>query len=321
MNMTQGCTAILILTYNTSADTINCIRSIEAYNTAPIKFIVIDNGSTDKKEVNLLDSFFSESGRPYIRLEDSSTPTGELSYYTFLASSKNDGYARGNNKGLNLAYGDPSIQNILVLNSDILFTEDILPFLLQFQRRQADCGLVTPLVVSRKGAVDHCCARIVPTNWEIIRHFGFFNRDFFHMLSKAVRRQKILLNNPELKELASFSVDFPSGACMLIDKELFREIGGFDPGTFLYYEEMILCKKLQTVSRTSFCVPSVKCTHLGAGSTQNQNSRFLQRCNLESADLYLSRYGHLTFVQKLVWYLVKGAWRLKFIVTDTPIKG
>ena len=138
------------------------------------------------------------------------------------------------------------------------------------------------------------------------------------MLSHANKRQKILLNHPELKEEASFPVEFPSGACMLIDKDLFREIGGFDAETFLYYEEMILYKKLQAVSRTNYCVPAVKCTHLGAGATQNQNSRFLQRCNLDSADHYLSRYGHMTLTQRLEWSLVKGLWRLKFKVTDTP---
>ena len=319
--MLQDCTAILILTYNGSTDTINCIRSVEACHSTPVKYIVVDNGSPDREEVDRLDRFFAQSGQSYRRWNDGNLPDEELPYYSFLASNSNDGYARGNNKGLRLAWEDASIRNILVLNNDILFTEDILSPLLQFQRQQADCGLVTPLVVSRRGNVDHCCARKVPTNWEIIRHFGYFYRDYRHKLSNADRRQKILLNHPELKEQASFPVDFPSGACMLIDKELFREIGGFDPDTFLYYEEMILYKKLQAVSRTNSCVPSVKCTHLGASATQNQNSRFLQRCNLESADHYLSRYGHPTPAQRLVWSLVKGLWLLKFRVTDTPKKS
>ena len=119
MNMTQGCTAILILTYNTSADTINCIRSIEACNTAPVKYIVVDNGSQDKAEAEKLDEFFSRSGRSYRRWSDSDTPEGELPYYSFLASQSNDGYARGNNKGSQLAFADPvvsqqTIQDIIL---------------------------------------------------------------------------------------------------------------------------------------------------------------------------------------------------------------
>lgn len=319
--MTQDCTAILILTYNTSNDTIQCIRSIEDCNSAPVKFIVVDNGSPDRAEVEKLDAFFSRSGHDYHQWSDADTPEGELPHYSFLASQNNDGYARGNNKGLRLTYADPTISQVLILNSDIIFTEDILPTLLDFQRNNADSGLITPLIVSRKGTVDHCCARRMPTNWEIIRVFGFFNRDYHHRLSQADKRQKILINSPELAQLPSFPVDVPSGACMLIQKDLFRQIGDFDPATFLYYEENILYQKLRTVSRTNYCVPTVRCTHLGAGSTQTQNSRFLQRCNLESADYYLTKYGHMTLSQRLAWTLVKGLWHLKFKITDTPKKS
>ena len=314
--MTQGFTAILILTYNTSTDTINCIRSIEACNTAPIKYIVVDNGSPDLEEVERLDRFFSQSGKTYLRLADSDKPGNELPYFTLLASSVNDGYARGNNKGLNLAYDDPSIENILVLNSDILFTEDILPTLIGFQQKQLDCGFITPLVISRKGEVDHCCARKALTNWDIIQIFVLFDRDCFRILSLIFRRQRLLLNNPDLINSPSFPIDLPSGACMFINKNLFRDIGSFDPGTFLYYEENILHKKIQAVSRNSYCVPAVRCTHLGAGSTHTIHNRFLQQCNLDSADYYLTHYGKMSPLQRFVWSLAKAAWRLRFKITE-----
>lgn len=319
--MSQGCTAILILTYKSSTDTINCIRSIENCNSAPVKYIVVDNGSPDLEEVERLNRFFAQSGKTYLRLSDSDKPESKLPYFTFLASSANDGYARGNNKGLRLAVRDSSIENILVLNSDVLFTEDILPALLRVQQEKPDCGLVTPLIFSRRGTIDHCCARNAPTNWEVILPFLLFNRNRFQLLSNADKRQKILKCNPALVEQPIFPVDMPSGACMLIDKALFLDLGGFDPATFLYYEELILHKKLQAVSRTNYCVPSVKCTHLGARTTEHSPSRFLQRCNLESADHYLSHYAHPSFPQRLVWAFVKGLWLLKFSIIKTPHKG
>ena len=240
MNMTQDCTAILILTYNTSTDTINCIRSIEACHSTPVKYIIVDNGSPNREEIERIERFVAQSGQSYRRWSDEDIPQEELPYFSLLASNSNDGYARGNNKGLRLAWGDATIRNILVLNNDILFTEDILPTLLSFQRKQADCGLVTPLIVSRRGTIDHCCARRIPTNWEIIRLFAFFHRDLFHMLSRANKRQKILLSHPELIEEVSFPIDFPSGACMLIEKDLFREIDTLEL-TLNYYE--LFCGK------------------------------------------------------------------------------
>ena len=310
-------TAILILNYNTASDTKSCIQSIEAHNSAPIKYIVVDNGSPNKENVDQLDSFFRHSAKTYLKLTDKESPVQPLPYYTFITSEHNDGYAKGNNKGLSFAYADASVDSILILNSDILFTEDILPPLLQFQQQNAGCGLITPLIVSQKGEIDHCCARKTQSNWEVIRLFGFFNRDFFHLLSRADKRQKILKSNPLLIEQPSFPIDIPSGACMLIAKDLFRQIGGFDPGTFLYYEENILYKKLEAASRTSYCVPTIKCIHLGAGATRNTSSRFLQRCNLESAYLYLSKYGHLSYPQRLIWLIVKGLWLMKFRITDS----
>ena len=302
-------TAILILNYNTASDTVACIQSIEAHNSAPVKFIVVDNGSTDKEGIRRLDDFFTQSQKGYLRLADKDTPTTELPYFTFLVSSRNEGYARGNNKGLRLANEDPSIQNILILNSDVLFSEDILPTLSLFQAGQKDCGLVTPLVMSRRGAIDHCCARKAPTNWDIILPFLLFNRNKFHLLSKMDERLKILKAHPELKTRPVFPVEIPSGACMMIDKKLFHEIGNFDPNTFLYYEELILYKKIKRVGRINYCVPGVQCTHLGAESTVQLSSTFLKKCNLDSADYYLRNYGRLSLTQSLTWGLVKRMWK------------
>ena len=39
-------TALIILNFNNYKDTINCIESVEKYNTAPIKLIIVDNAST-----------------------------------------------------------------------------------------------------------------------------------------------------------------------------------------------------------------------------------------------------------------------------------
>lgn len=315
--MEGNTTAILILNYNCASETMDCIQSIEACNTAPVKYIVVDNASSKPGETDLLDQFFSQSNRSYRRFSDFDKPEKDLPYFTLVCSHKNVGYAQGNNKGLAFAYEDPSIRNILILNSDILFSEDIIPTLIRCQQQRDDAGLITPLIVSRKGSIDHCCARNNLSNWDIILLFALFHRNPFGMLSPIFRRQRILHNKPELTEKPFFPVELASGACMLIDKALFQRIGGFDPNTFLYYEENILFKKLQSVSRINYCVPSVKCTHLGAGSTQQSPSAFLQRCNLDSAGYYLTHYGQMSVLQRIAWPVVKGAWRLKFMIKET----
>lgn len=307
-------TAIVILNYNTASDTIGCIQSIEAYNTAPIKYIVVDNGSSDKEGIRLIDEFFNNSQKSYLKLYDTDSHPQSLPYFCFLVSSRNDGYAKGNNKGLDLAYSDNSIQNILILNSDVLFCEDIIPTLVHTQDSIDKCGLTTPLVLSRRGTIDHCCARKAPTNWQIIIPFLFFHRNWFKYISKADEKQKILRNHPDLVKESLFPIDIPSGACMMIKKDVLQSLDSFDSRTFLYYEENILEKKTRKAGLVNYCIPTVKCIHLGANSTMQLSSIFLQKCSFNSADHYLRNYGQLTLIQSAIWAFVRALWNFKFLL-------
>ena len=104
-------TAVIILNYNNYYDTINCIKSIEEYNTALVKYIIVDNGSSQKDVISDLNNYFLENFKDNYRLfsyeEDS--PVKTLSYVSFVVSKNNSGYAQGNNKGLEYAYADEEI--------------------------------------------------------------------------------------------------------------------------------------------------------------------------------------------------------------------
>ena len=53
-------TALIILNYNNYEDTINCIKSVEQYNTAPIKYVIVDNGSTRHECIAKLSGFLAK---------------------------------------------------------------------------------------------------------------------------------------------------------------------------------------------------------------------------------------------------------------------
>ena len=72
-----------------------------------------------------------------------------LPYISLLLSSENDGYARGNNKGLKLAETDPEVTDVLILNNDILFVQDIIPSLLDYYYKLPDAGIVSPLLCKK----------------------------------------------------------------------------------------------------------------------------------------------------------------------------
>lgn len=317
-------TGILILNFNNSAATVNCIDSIEQHNTASVKYIVVDNGSTKEGTVSTLDGYFKERfGGSYGTFAPGQKPEGPLPKVSFLLNPTNAGYAVGNNIGLELACKDSEIDGILLLNNDILFVEDILPTLIEDAATVERCGLITPLLLNRTGKeIDDSCARKFAGNWNLMVPFLLHRRDWFGWITKANERRKLLTIRPELaRENGPFPIDYPSGSCLYIPKETFREVGGFDPETFLYYEEIILYKKLKALGCQCYCDPRIRVIHLGGNSTRMSNKAFLQRCNLESADVYFRKYGDCSLAQKAVWELTKATWRLRLHLKEKRAKA
>ena len=171
---------IIILNYNNWEDTVNCIKSVEKYNTAEVKYIVIDNGSTREGTVEALDKYLAKTFKNNYRKMTENENVEILSYMTFLVSPTNDGYARGNNKGLRLAYKDSEIDELLILNNDILFIQDIIPLLLRKKKKTDNCGIISPILYEGdKTTIDYNCARRSVNPWVLIHAYIFFYRDFF----------------------------------------------------------------------------------------------------------------------------------------------
>lgn len=292
--------ALIILNYNNWEDTINCIESVERYNTAAIKYIVVDNGSTREGAPQALDRYLKERfTEQYCKVEEREVGATRLNRITFLASKVNDGYARGNNKGLKLAYGDDEINKVMILNNDVLFVEDIIPRLVQLQQEITGCAIISPILYKKDlEAIDYNCARRNHTDWEIINTYLLWYRDLFGYISRTTRKRLMLKENPDLMRLPFFEIELPSGSCMLIDKALLREIGGFDPNTFLYFEENILYKKIQNAGKKNYLVPTLKCIHLGASSTSKSSHPHMVKSGMNSAAYYLRTYCQLNMAQR-----------------------
>lgn len=299
---TKHCTGILILNYNNWEDTINCIMSVEKYNTAGIKYIVIDNGSTNKESVERINHFLLKTfGGDYKRVAPGRKYKC-LPRVSFCANPKNMGYAQGNNIGLDLAYEDEDIDEILVLNNDILFVQDIIPKLREKIYTIPDCGIVSPVLYT-KGLeqIDYNCARHELNPWELIVAYLFMYKDVCGVLSSFQRKQHFLIGNEDMLNNEIIKIELPSGSCMLFKKEIMRGLNSFDPNTFLYYEEDILHQKLKSVHLNNYLVTCCKCIHLGASSTSKTPSAFALSCQFSSSIYYIKKYVKLSFVQSVLF--------------------
>jgi Predicted glycosyltransferases len=312
-------TSLLILNFNNVKDTINCIESIETFNTAPIKYIVVDNGSSKSGVVEDLHSYFEK--RFYGRYSKYDYETEEkpskLPYLSYVVSKTNDGYARGNNKGLEYAYVDDEINNVLIINNDVLFVQDIIPQLSKALDDIKDCAVLSPLLLKKDGvSIDYNCARLSPSVWQVLMPYFFMYKDFAGVLTRRKKELQILRNNPMLVAESIVPIELPSGSCMMIDKKLMKQVGGFDLNTFLYFEENILFEKFLKLGKKSYLIPKLKCIHLGASTTKKNASTFTLKAGIDSSRYYLENYCHLNVFQRIVMSISYFNMKVKLVIID-----
>jgi hypothetical protein len=94
-------------------------------------------------------------------------------------------------------------------------------------------------------------------------------------------------------------VDYVEGACLLVRREAYEQVGGLDEGYFMYAEEVDWCYAMREKGWQVWYQPAAKVIHLGGGSSHN---RRIQR----EADLYRSR---VRFFRK--HYGDRAAWMFK----------
>lgn len=299
---TDSLTAIIILSYNNSEDTINCIRSVCSHNSAPVCFIVVDNGSSKPHAVKRLTIGMESIFGNKLKIIKQNDSISRLPEALLIIADRNAGYAQGNNIGLDAIKSFPEIEHILILNNDILFTSDIIPGLIHAADEAPSCAIVSPLLFGPDGTtIDYNCAR------KAVRLRDLVRQNFCHYIYRALRKNDedfstsrfILHQNPQSSEIVE--IELPSGSCMLIKHSLFKQIEGFDPNTFLYYEEDILHRKFQKLGLKSYLDPSQSCIHLGAGSTKHEPSEKMLRADRQSQKYFVENYLKPGKIAKFVY--------------------
>lgn len=283
---------IVILNYNNIEDTLNCVKSIKQYNTYPIKIVIVDNGSSQSDIVKRLDYSLSKMFDGEYELIREGEKRYSLKHVTLLVSIINSGYAQGNNKGLELLYEDSSVTEILILNSDILFVDDIIGKLVSDLNKLEKAAIISPILYKKNmEGIDYNCARKAIPLSDLFIAYMFLFKDWFGILSKRSAKRNVLKTMGHDCHEKVVEIELPSGSCMLIRKDLFHDIGFFDPNTFLYNEENILWVKINRLGYKNYLDTSLKCIHLGATTTNSKvPSMFLLNCSLQSNHYYLTNY-------------------------------
>ena len=287
-------TGIVILNYNNATDTIACLRSLYATTAAEkMRVIVVDNGSR-KEVVEALEGFVS-----------SFVPSVIL-----LCLPKNLGYACGNNEGCKLLYADPEVDYIAILNNDTIVLEDFVTPLRATIESNTDAALISPLLLRADGkTIEYNCARRAAKLSEIFTRWALLHRNSFGILSRTDHRSFML---PEKITGQTIPVELISGSCFMVRKSLFESLGGFDSGTFLYYEENILWEKIRRRGLKNYLDCSVRLIHLGAATTSTQvKSIFVAKCLVDSTRYFIRHFTNAGILYRVAIAPFYGLFLLK----------
>jgi GT2 family glycosyltransferase len=194
-----------------------------------------------------------------------------------IRSPRNEGYGRGNNLGIRAA----DAEYVLVVNPDVVLEPGAAAALLAAAERYPEAGMLAPRIVEPDG------------------RFFYQPRS---LLAPYLTNPKGARRPPE----GDACVPFLSGACFMMRRSLFLELGGFDPEIFLFYEDDDLCRRVADAGCALVHVHGATARHgRGASSAKRPGHTFRVRWHLAWSRAYAARKWDLP--SEAPWTLLVNA--------------
>lgn len=229
--------SIIIVNYKNYELTIKCINSvIHSLNEIDYEIIVIDNDSPNESFEEIKDSFIQNEKVRAIKNE------------------KNSGFGSANNLGVTLSKG----KYVLFLNPDIIVLKNAINKMMNLLKQDKEIGLLSGKLLNDDYTIQYSCRRILP-----LIDFLICRTPLSKFISKKKKSEinSIYLmkdyNHNEIRE-----VDWVMGACMLMERSFFENIGGFSEEYFMYFEDVDLCYKVKVNSKKVIYFPEAEMIHL-----------------------------------------------------------
>ncbi len=254
--------SLVIVSYNVQEPLRACLQSAAAAaaeSGLQVETIVVDNASADGSAAMV---------------------EAEFGGVTLLRNAANEGYGAACNRGAGASSGE----TLVFLNADVELVGGALPELRSVLQDGAGVGLAGPAVLDAAGQL-HRSARRFPSPHGWLLDGTLFER---------WRGTRWLLAGyrPAMEPGRPARVDWVEGACLAVRREAFDAIGGFDPGYFMYCEELDICRRLYARGWSVAYAPAALVTHQGGASAglaaAINRARFL-RSKVRYADRTWSR--------------------------------
>lgn len=222
--------SVVTVTYCSCNEIPSCIGSL-LEQPVPVEIFLVDNASPDDT-AQVVTSYAKQFDNIHA-----------------ILNKDNIGLAAANNLPLGKCQGD----YVLILNPDTLLRNDTLSHLVTFLDRNPDVAIVGPKNVYEDGTPHSSFHRHWGLGhilmWRILPYR--FTRSLYNGFSSYKRQDKL----------------FVSGACLMIRRNTFERIGGYDPEYFLTVEDACdLCIRAQKTGGRVVFLPEAEVVHLGGRS-------------------------------------------------------
>jgi GT2 family glycosyltransferase len=213
--------SIIIPTWNTAAVTLTCVQTIKKYLPGFPYEIIIFDNGST---------------------DDTANTFSQLSGIKYLRHSTNLGFAKANNLAVTQSHG----QYLLFLNSDMELIDNSLLKWFQFHLSCPEIGLSGPMFLNPDLTPQ---PSVFPpqTIANAFRQFILGQKDTYSKYLPA-------LNAPQ-------SVWAISGGALLINKDLFVKLGGWNEKYYFYFEDLDLCRLVHQYQLSVYFFPQCRLIH------------------------------------------------------------
>ncbi len=266
--------SIVIVNYNVKSSLKKCLESIfKCEKDTELEVTVVDNNSKDKSQEMLKRDF------PQVKL---------------IENKRNLGFSAGCNQGIRESRG----RYILLLNPDTQFTPGGFKKMMDFMSSKPQAGICGPKMADGEGNLQFSCRSFPSYLTAISSRQSILNRIF----PENFLSQKYLLKNRDHSQVAE--VDWVSGSCLLVKREMFKKVGLLDERFYMYVEDVDLCYRAKMAGFSVFYFPQVVVIHHVGKSTQKRKLRMLVEHHRSMYHFYNKHHTPNLLVRMTVFSLV-----------------
>ena len=229
--------SVIILNYNVRYFLEQCVLSVqEALSNIDGEIIVVDNNSSDASCQMMKTRF------PNVKLIENKT---------------NSGFPKGNNIGVAEAKGE----YICILNPDTVVAEDTFEKILAFAEKQSDLGIVGCKLIDGTGNFLPESKRGIPTPWVAFTKIT----GLYHFFPKNKLFNQYYAQ--DLNENETGKAAILVGAFMVMKRDLYSDLKGFDENCFMYSDDIDLSYRALLQGKSNYYFHETSVIHYKGEST------------------------------------------------------